>query len=208
VKSIQVLRDKHKGTTGFIVGKGPSLLKLRAGHFECFNRGPIIAINHAIHAVEALGAPSVYSMQRDGCDINERGNNPCEHDCNVRPLGSTGNGGYPKYAVLILSHPESWFCYPNHPERYVFSDVNDLGFSERIPPSLPNAVMIAELMGVKEIKLLCFDSINGDARAVHFDKILASHERAGGKERLKLDLSSAQLAQEAMTVPFEWVTIE
>lgn len=207
MKSIRVLTDKHGGETGYVVGKGPSILKLKESDFR---PGPIIALNHAIRYVEALNLPNViYSMQRDGCDINKRGHGLCEYECNTRSVGPTGCGGYPHKAPILLSYPESWRCYPDYENRYVFSDLWDLGFKKRALPSLPNAVRVLELMGVSRIKMLCCDCVDGDHRRVANTGAIERPPRFKADEKaLAFYQHAAQLAQEAMSVPFEWVTIE
>ena len=197
MKSVQVLKDRHKGEIGYIVGKGPSILKLKGSDF---GPGPIITINHAIHYVEELNLPNpVYSMQKDGCDINERGTNRCEHDCKTRPHGSTGMGGYPKKAALLLCHPESWFCYPDHPQRYLFNAI--------AVPSLPCAASIIQRMGVKEVKFLCCDAIDGEAMAVWNNSEVRLSQGVAEETMLAFYQSNAQLAQEALDIPLEWVSI-
>ena len=205
MKSVQNLWGKHSGEVGYIVGRGPSVINIKA---DDLGPGPIITLNHAIHYVEALDLPNpVYSMQKDGCDINERGNGLCKYDCHTRPHGPTGMGGYPKKAALLLSWPESWICYPESDERYVFDVQMDCHFEARAVGSLPVAAKIIQLMGVKEVKILCCDSIDGEYRSAYNDKRLGIALDWSNEKMLAWYRSSAQRAQEALDVPFEWVTI-
>ena len=64
LRSVEELKDRYKGMTAWIVGKGPSLQYLKK---EDIGAGPVITINSAITAVESLGFENpLFSMQKDG----------------------------------------------------------------------------------------------------------------------------------------------
>ena len=201
MNGIRVLWDNHKGETGYIVGKGPSLLKLRAEHFE---DGPIIAINQAIQHVEALGLENkVYALQKNPCDEVIAGQEICD-GCESGPPGHPE----PEKAPLLLSFPETHNCYSHYPDRFMFTDIHDLGFKERMLPSLPNAARILERMGVDDIKILCCDAIDGEGLSVDHtgEPRYATHFQSP-THALAYYRSNAQRAQESMSVPFEWVSV-
>jgi len=201
VQSIKVLTDKHAGETGYVVGKGPSLLKLSADHF---GEGPIIAINQAVQHVEALGLENtVYALQKNPCDEVIAGEDICG-GCESGPPGYPE----PEKAALLLSYPETHNCYSHYPDRFMFIDTHDLGFKDRMMPSLPNACRLLELMGIKDIKILCCDAIDGEGLSVDHtgEPYYASHFKSP-THAIAYYRSSAQRAQESMSVPFKWVSV-
>ncbi len=61
--SIEVLVGQYSGQTAWVIGSGPSLLRLSIGDIGV---GPVLAINTAIRRVETLGLSNpVYSLQKD-----------------------------------------------------------------------------------------------------------------------------------------------
>lgn len=166
MKTIQVLRGKDKGATGYIVGKGPSVLSLKA---DAFGNGPIITLNEAMVAVEELGLENtIYAMQKDGCLEHLHGRNKgfqCLCDC---PHDRTPqiNGGRPKKAPLLLHLRESVHCFPDYSEKYLFDTGDDFGIRWDTP-SIVCAIECLKLLGVSHIKLLCCDSYFGEILTAH-----------------------------------------
>ena len=150
---MQRLKNKHRGQTAWIIGKGPSLSKLVK---DDLGDGPIIAINESIIKIEELGLdnPS-YSLQKDGgrwrkyfpADSPE-----CDHspDCDGCPYTVR-----PKKATLLVHNRESLFCFPDYSPRYVF-DWRDLGMA-RNNISLVTAIGIGKFMGCTSFNLVSCD---------------------------------------------------
>lgn len=156
------LKDKHKGQTAWIIGKGASLQYLKK---EDIGEGPVITINQAIVAVEKLDLPNVvYSMQKNGG--NKRvysADNLCP-DC--KHSGSCGDvcGSMvrPKSAPLLLHEHESKYCFPDYAKRHIF-DWQNLGLPGN-RCSMVLAVTIAKnVMGCSRFCFVSFDAhANGD----------------------------------------------
>lgn len=140
------LKDTHSGQTATIVGRGPSLLSLKA---DAFAPGPVFALNHAILEVRKLKLSNpLYSMQKDGCLVAPQ---PPE--------------------TLILSAAQSPKCFRDYAPRYVV-DVRKLGLGVH-SMSLTFAVALAKHMGCKAARILACDSFtNGDLRMVEGGEIV------------------------------------
>ena len=166
--SIAPLRNRHPGQTCYIIGKGPSLVNLRAHHF---GPGPVLVINESIRYVQTLGLPNqIYSMQKDGCMTEDPHNIP-------RPCGSCHlndppwqrkpvTNPYPGIAVLFSQHLSSW-CLHGRPNRYVFTDA-ELGY-EGYPMTMSTleAIPLARHFGCAHVVMMCFDSVtHGDLETV------------------------------------------
>ena len=163
-QSIAPLKDRHKGQTCYIVGKGPSLANLKAWHFGA---GPVIAINETIRYVQALGLPNqIYSMQKDGCMTSDPHNipRPCstchEHETPWQRAPVTNPA--PGIAVLFSQHLSSW-CLHGRPNRFVFTD-EEMGYKGfPMTMSVLEAIPMALHFGCQAIVMMCFDSItHGD----------------------------------------------
>jgi hypothetical protein len=153
------LKDKHKGQTAWIIGKGPSLQYLKASDI---GEGPVIAINQAITAVESLELPNqVYSLQKDGGTRRRPSSfnlSPdCDHsgDCGDQ----CGNMIRPKGATLLLHDLESKYCFPDYPKRHVLN-LQEMGLPLNIF-SLVFALRAAKYMGCVR-----FNFVSCDAHAV------------------------------------------
>ncbi len=193
------LRDRHKGETAYIVGRGPSLLRVRATDFGA---GPIITLNAAILYVRRLSLPNpIYAMEKDGCypgmtviGVRE----PCGH-C---PSGLTVQPVEPE--TLLVSVDESPHCFADYPRRYLFDVIADLGRPKRSNMSSPVAVRIAQFMGCTALVMLGHDAYtSGESRFVAHDgslveeRALAAYAQAGQQ--------SNALAV-AAGMPIRWVT--
>lgn len=150
----------HPGETAWIVGKGPSLVYLRAEHF---GPGPVITINQAILVVQDLGLSNqLYSMQKDGCSDRST--------CPVCPK-ERASMVYPHQDVTVIlqSHcdgmPYSEYCLPDHPRRILIEPTKELGFDRADVMSIRMCAAIARIMGCASIVFVCCDSLaNGDTR--------------------------------------------
>jgi hypothetical protein len=109
------LYKRFVGQTGWIIGKRPSLLHLRATHIDS---GPVIALNESIKIVEGLDLPNflnpLFSIQKDGCQVLAEHQECAASSPMVKPaLGSTH---------LLLSAAHSPHCMASHPLRTVFEE--------------------------------------------------------------------------------------
>lgn len=152
------LRQKHAGETAWIVGKGPSLGNLQAGHF---GNGPVIALNQAIVVVERLEIPNpLYSLQKDGCgEIGEHAT--CRlrdgHDWMIRPQRAT--------LLLQATTGYSRDCLADYEPRVLIDPVRDLRFTNLQTMAVRMGIAIAKWMGCSSIVMLCCGSlVNGDTR--------------------------------------------
>jgi hypothetical protein len=144
-EAIGALRGRHPGETGHLVGKGPSLLHLRA---EEFGPGPIVALNDAILIVEAFGlSNALYSLQKDGTP---------EHM--VRPA---------KEVALILQREYGADWFPEHPRRILVDPVEDMGFGFQSEMSIRMGIWLLKHMHCREIAFVCCDNlVNGSEQRV------------------------------------------
>ena len=135
------LQGIHQNETGYIIGRGPSILSLTASDF---GPGPIIALNYAIHTIRKLGLPNVvYTMQKD---------KPM-----VEPIAPER---------LILSQHESATGWSSYPDRYVVDVQRDF-YMRWFTPSAPVAVRIAHVMGCSEVVMIGHDAhTRADGRRV------------------------------------------
>lgn len=148
------LKDKHKGQSCWIVGKGKSLHYLKKSDF---GPGPVIAIYEAVIKVEALGLNNpVYSLQKDGGKLKRRPHEQdaeCDHqdqcdycDWVVRPL----------YATLLLHEKEARYCFKDYTPRYVFT-LEEIGMHEN-QFSLVCAIKIGQYMGCDSFRIVSCDA--------------------------------------------------
>ena len=160
--SIAGLRNRHRGQTCYIVGKGPSLQYLRWHHV---GPGFVITINEAVVHVQTLGLPNqIYAMQKDGCATEDQ-------TTIARPCGSCHEHGWkrapvidplPGITALFSQYISSW-CLHGRPNRYVFTD-EELGFAGfPFTMSTLEAIPLALYLGAEQIVMVSFDSlVNGD----------------------------------------------
>ncbi len=138
--------------TTTIVGRGPSLLSVKA---EDFPEGPVIALNAAIIYVRTLGLPNpIYSMQKDGCVPHTHLAKPDTHPCGGCPT-------WPMTAVqppetLIVSSAESPYCFADYEPRLVV-DVEAMGIPWHTM-SAPVAVRIAQSWGETSLFMVGHDA--------------------------------------------------
>ncbi|MHB8109759.1 MAG: hypothetical protein ACYDHW_06975 [Syntrophorhabdaceae bacterium] len=152
---METLKDTHKGETAWIIGKGPSLANLTK---EDIGKGPVIALNHAILSVEALGLDNpIYSMQKDGGDKRTPSADNLIPDCNY---SGNCNGCEPmikpQNATLLLHDLESKYCFPDYPKRHVLN-LGKLGFPGNVY-SLVMALRTAQYMGCTQFNFVSCDA--------------------------------------------------
>jgi hypothetical protein len=164
------LRGLYAGQTATIVGKGPSILGLKAKDIP---PGPVIAVNHAILVVRGWHLPNpVYTMQKDGCVPHANGLFPvpidrciCPSPRIVRPLAPE---------IVLVSAAESSHCHLGYPARHVFDVEADFGLPWNTM-SVPVAARIAAYMGCTRLLMVGHDAYyRGDRRRLERSRIIRS----------------------------------
>ena len=136
---LSTLRNKYLGAGAYIVGRGPSLRRLRAAHFT-HRDWPILSINAAAATVTILDPPNdKYLIQQDG-------------------------GPHDKYAneqMTPVIHYMQEKLFLRHPHRIIYDPGQwRMGLATS---SAEIAVKIVKLIGCNFISFLCFDAaVNGD----------------------------------------------
>jgi len=147
------LKDRHKGETAWIIGKGLSLRFLKKSDF---GEGPVIAIYEALIPIETMRLPNpLYSLQKDGGRLKKRLHQmdaECDHqtECDfcewvVRPLTAT----------LLLHELEARHCFKDYSPRYTFT-LDEIGMQEN-QFSLACAIKIAQYMGCDKVRFVSCD---------------------------------------------------
>lgn len=157
---ISVFKDKHKGQTAWIIGRGISLRNLAPVDI---GDGFIIAINQSIAQIDALNLPNmVYSMYSYGCEIYPKEDKQKAHVCRREIVLPKRNA-----PILIDDTPgEGNNCLLDYPQRYGYFAETDLGISS-ILASAATSIFVAKYLGANEIKMLCFDAYTDmDLRAI------------------------------------------
>jgi hypothetical protein len=182
----------HAGETAYIIGKGPSLLRLTEA---MLGPGPIIALNQAIIHVRGYRAP-LYSSQKDGCHLG-----------GVRHQGKPcPNGGGDMIApqapeILLVSQQESPDCFADYEPRFVVDVERDFGVPW-FTPSAPIMAGLALLMGCARIVFVSHDAYAlGDGRAVKNGLVVP-----GPLNLYEINGRKADDLCKAAGIPFEWVT--
>jgi hypothetical protein len=199
-KPIQELKDKHKGQTCWIVGKGPSLQYLTG---EYIGPGPVIAINQAVMKVQELKLSNlIYSQQKDGC----------------HPVVNDGKGGYlkpdiiphdkclldmvvPKNGIpLIVGEAESKYCMEKYSPRYIFDTEKDFGVTWDTF-SVIVAIKFGQLMGCDKFNFVsCDNCVNGNATTyVPGGKAVAHNNYFAQSDRLKTYLEINNIKHKFIT---------
>lgn len=188
-----------KMPTAYIVGKGPSLLHLRAHHIS---DGDVITLNHAILAVRRLALRNpLYVMQKDGCrPASEKADPffqppPEGHECSlIRPR-------YPE--VALFSFAESRWCHSDYRDRGVFNIEREFGLHP-FTPSAVVAVYLAYSMGNNRVVFVSHDGYTlRDERAVVDGETAAMGDDAGGYWQIG---DQARQAAERLGMAVEWLT--
>jgi len=152
--NIQDIAHYFEGKDCYIVGKGPSIDKLKASDFEN-PRNPIICINESIHQVEKLGLPNkVFAMQQDTW---------LKDTCR------------PKYATLLITIAcRHW--YADFKDQYQFTH-SHLGLITN-NLTVVYALTMARKFGASGYKLMCFDACVNES--VEYGKCIGHNSDSGG----------------------------
>ena len=155
------LKNKHKGETCWIVGKGKSLLNLKRSDI---GDGPVIAIYEAIVPVEMLGFPNaLYCLEKDG-GLNKRDPYTLSAECDDRQCDFCKGVVRPRRATLLLHELEAKYCFEDYSPRYLFS-LPEIGMHEN-QFSLACAIKIAKFFGCPKIVFVSCDAhATGDNRS-------------------------------------------
>jgi hypothetical protein len=173
------LKDKHKGKICNIIGKGRSLDTFSGAE----NDGPVIAINEAIHVVEALDISNpLYCLTQDIW---------LKDSC------------LPKKAALLLNENAAGW-YPDYDNKYHFCP-SQFGLPKLpVPLSALCAMRIAELMGCSSFEFHCFDaSTNNDTR---YAKAI-TYDSADGGDPIRF-LKHKAIIEKQRKLPIRWVGAE
>lgn len=180
--SIAVLRDRHRGETCYVIGKGPSLANLR---YTDIGPGVVITLNEAIVPVQQLGLPQpIYAFQLDGAAMPDP-------DVTPRPCGTCAELGwkrppvvdpYPGIAVVFLRHFSSW-CLHLRPNRYV---IDQEFYQEPSTPSVLQAIAFARFIGATSLVMVAFDHLVTGDSSYFEQKIYTDSEMARLRRNLEL----------------------
>ena len=159
---LKEFKNKHIGSTAWIIGKGESLTKLKRSDIS---DGIIITLNSAITKIEEIYFSNItYSMQKDGASpyfINS-----CPYNtCNKCPYGLPT----PKYATLLVHELESVNCKPDYFHRIVFNN-NEFGLAWNDFSAL-SAIKIAQYFGCIKFNFVSFDAVTNGSIKNSFDTI-------------------------------------
>lgn len=173
----QALHKYFCGKTCYIVGKGPSLDHLRAEHF---GPGPVIALNEAVHTVEALGLSNqVMCLQQDA---------KLKDTCK------------PKRGGKMLVSIKAANFYAAYPGLYIF-DSRRYGLSLN-SLSVSAAIRIALSLDAKKFTLLCFDA--SVSQTLGYAKAISYDSTWGGNPKRFLS-HRAKILRNLGACPVEWV---
>ncbi len=149
IAKVHELKDKYTDSLAYMIGKGPSLDRLTEKDFK-IKDAPIICLNESIHKIEELDIPNpLYTIQQDA---------KLKETC------------WSKKGAMVISYlTQSW--YHEHPNVYDYSP-KDFGLSNtKHPISGAMGVYFAKFIGIKEMKLLAFDSMNNDPELSYAESI-------------------------------------
>jgi hypothetical protein len=178
------MRGRHKGETAWVVGKGPSLLRLEARHIGA---GPVFAINDAILRVRELGLPNLtYTTQKDAGSFH----------------GWAGIHPIPP-EILMVSGKESLDAFTDYAPRLVVDAERDASLPSWSCSSIEWIAATLQVMGVARVVLISFDAVTrGDARKVIGGTVRPASDPRGRYYKR----AGARAAQILRGVPVEWLT--
>ena len=176
---IDSLRKYVDGKLAYIVGKGPSLDHVSKNDFP--NQDAlIICINESIHKINELGLPNkLIGMQSDG---------KLKDTCFVEGCG-----------LLVTERAHNW--YPDHKEKYVFNTLH-FGLGKGAI-TVASGIAILKSLGVKEIKLVSFDSCTDGS--LSYAQCIGYSSALGGKPE-RFNNHPSIIADAIRGIPFEHIT--
>jgi len=150
---VKSLKDRHKGETCWIIGKGPSLFNLKR---EDVGDGPIIALYEAIVPIEILGFPNpLYALQKDG-GMRKRVVGVVSCECDFRKCDDCHGIVRPRKATLLLHEDEARYCFPDYAPRFTFK-LSEIGMPHN-EFSLVCAIKIGQFMGCNQFRFVSCDA--------------------------------------------------
>ena len=165
--TIDKLKDRYCGQTAWIIGRGTSLLEIKATDF---GSGPIICLNESIMNISSLGLPNtLFNIWRNG--------DPPADLLEYLPPGTT--------LLLcdnpVLEDPPSSTMFKNYSPRYAFECARDINCNPRAAFSMKAAFEIAhQIFGCAEVVFVSFDACTtGDTRTVLKNTFVNSEYRPG-----------------------------
>lgn len=177
-----MIRNRHRGETAWVVGKGPSLLRLRA---QDIGAGPIFAINHAILRVREFHLPNVtYTTQKDAGSFH--------HWEGIPPIPPE---------ILMVSAVESVDAFVDYSPRLIVDAERDVGLPYWGCSSVEWIAATLRVMGVGRVVFLCFDSMTRRDNRKVVDGTIQS--ATGSRYYRKSGENAAKLLR---GIPVEWRT--
>lgn len=188
------IRGIHPGETAYIVGRGPSLLRITA---DDFGPGPVIVLNSTIVHVRKLHLPNpIYYMWKDGCLPHTRYENPPSYPhspCGVIPAEEG--------EVFITSTNDGSYCGLDFPIRLEI----DVEASYGLPwytMSTPMAVEVAWEMGCSSLVIMGHDAyLAKNTNRVLPDGSMEDDPHAG----YYIAGYEAQIGADKHGMPIDWV---
>jgi hypothetical protein len=180
--SVDELAPLFDGQYVYVVGKGPSLDKLSKATFSEHPDAPILAINEAIHRVEAVDPPNqIIAIQQDA---------GLKDTCQPNRAGS-------KILISMFSRHH----YARFPETYPF--VHARYGLVRTNLTVLCAIAISKYYGATGFGLCCFDACTN--QELDYAKSIGySPTRGGSPSRF---LSHRRRIDEALGgMPVDWIT--
>jgi hypothetical protein len=177
-----MIAGRHRGETAWLVGKGPSLLRLSAAHI---GSGPVFAINDAILQVRALHLPNVvYTAQKDAGSFH----------------GWPGIQPVPP-EILMVSAKESIDAFVDYSPRLVVDAMKDLGMPSWSCSSVEWIAATLRVMGIGRVVFLCFDAVTRHDRRKVVDGVVRPATGSRYYQR-----AGALAARRLRGIPTRWIT--
>ena len=173
MKKVRMLENKYQEQTGYIVGRGPSLLWVGKGDF---GPGPVIVINEAIQKIQGLRLDNdIYSQWRNGDVLPDLPNYLMPWQSMLLCVDPVKDERVPG-GIL----PPSSDFFPEFRNRYLFDCRQDLRCDPNAAFSHRAAVEIAvNIFGCNRLVMVGFDSYRDDFRTVLKNDFVQSEYRPG-----------------------------
>jgi len=180
-KKLEDYRDKHSGSTCYMLGKGPSLDYLKASDMET---GPIICVNDSIKQVNTLDVKNpVYVIQQDAT---------LQESCCPR-----------NYSNILIVSKQSRGWYSDYLNRVVV-EAQALGVTAA-GPTVILSIHIAKLLGCKKIIFVAFDAATNEE--CEYAKIIKTPATRGGDPKRFLTHRQKMLkAIDELKLEADWLT--